>query len=461
MTDIGRREATSRDSSRNESQQQTLNRRRLLKTSSGVVAGASIAGCLDSYETFAGPSDGEEPVTIGVLAPNPDSDYTGQSIVRGAAVAVTELNGNGGINGRDVELVVGDTNGSPLEARRQYQRLVLQEGADVTVGVFRSEALMGIIDDVAEQETIHLTAGAATTEVSRLVNEAYDQYKYHFRVGPINDYDLGRTQIDFMDDMAAEIGWESVALLAEDYAWTEELWDIAQEQLTASDVHVVMDERYPPATDDFSELYDQVEAVDADVAFITAAHTGTDALVDWAVPQRQFAFGGIHVPMQLPAYYDQLRHPETDSSLAEYGVCYTSATAQSTVTPKTQEFIQQYQNTFDGSNPVYTGYHTYDGIMLFAEKAAETGTVDADDLIPALEDATFTGTAGTLEFYGPEHQAEGREYGHTHDVVYGEDNLQPLFFQWQEDEDGEGVQNVIWPKSEVGDADGYVEPDWL
>ncbi|ELY45169.1 ABC transporter substrate-binding protein [Natronorubrum sulfidifaciens] len=461
MTDLERWETTVGKAGNRGRQQRTLNRRRLLKATTGVAAGLSVAGCLDSYDTIAGSSDDDaaEPVTIGVLAPNPDSDYVGRSIVRAATVAVAELNDDGGINGRDVELAVGDTNGSPLEARRQYQRLVLEEGADVTVGIFASEALMGVIDDIAEQETIHLTSGAATTEASRLVNESYDQYKYHFRVGPINDYDLGRSQIDFMDDMAAEIGWESVALLAEDYSWTEEPWDIYQEHLAETGVDIVMEERYPPATDDFSDIYDRVEDADADVAFITAAHTGNEALADWAAPQRPFAFGGIHVPMQLPAYYEQARHPQTDAALAEYGVSYNSATAQSTTTSKTQDFINHYQEMFDGANPVYTGYHTYDGIKLFAEKAAEAGTVDSDDLVPELEAASFTGTTGTLEFYGQDHQAEGRAYGHTHDIVYGEDTQQPIYFQWQADETGEGTQEIIWPESEA--TAEYTDPDWL
>jgi len=63
----------------------------------------------------------------------------GRSLVQGARIAVEEV---GKIDGREVEMVVGDTNSSPQEARRQYQRLVLEEGADVTVGVSTSEALV-------------------------------------------------------------------------------------------------------------------------------------------------------------------------------------------------------------------------------------------------------------------------------------------------------------------------------
>ncbi|QSX00176.1 ABC transporter substrate-binding protein [Haloterrigena alkaliphila] len=429
-------------------------RRRFLAATTGVAGTASLAGCLDSYETIVGSSTEAEPITIGALAPDPDSDFIGRSMVRGAQVAVDELNENGGILDREVELVTGDTNGSPLEARRQYQRLVLEEGADVTVGVFASEALMNVMDDIAEQETIHLTSGAATTAASRLVKEQYEDYKYHFRVGPNNDRDLGRMQVDFVDDMADEMRWESVAVLAEDYEWTTGPWEVYQERLADTGVEIAMERRYPPSTGDFSEIYSEVAEAEADVAFITTAHTGTAALLDWSYPNRPerppqpqpFAFGGIHVPMQLPSYYEMV------GGACRFGVGQSSATAQSTRTEKTQPFVQAYQETYNGAKPVYTGYHTYDGVALFAHAVEETGTLDADELVSTIEDASFTGSTGTVEFYDRSHEF-------PHDLKYNPDDPDAIYFQWQENEDGDGVQEIIWPESQA--TSEYVSPTWL
>ncbi|MDF9744583.1 ABC transporter substrate-binding protein [Natrinema salsiterrestre] len=424
-----------------------IGRRRLLKTTAGGAAGVTLAGCMDTVGSLGGSGGSEEAVTIGVLAPNPDSDFIGRSIVRGTQVAVDELNENDGIDGKDVELVVGDTNGSPLEARRQYQRLVLEEGADVTVGVFASEALMNIMDDIAEQETIHLTSGAATTAASRLVKEQYEEYKYHFRAGPNNDYDLGRMQVDFVDDMAADMGWNSIAVLAEDYEWTEQPWNVYQNQLADTGIDIAMERRYPPATDDFSAIYDEVEEQGADAAFITTAHTGTAALLDWVTPEpRPFAFGGIHVPMQLPSYY------EATNGACRYGVTQSSATAQSTRTEKTQPFVQRYQDTFNGANPVYTGYHSYDAVAMFAEAVRTTGTLDSEELVGALEGMSFTGSSGTVEFYD-------RDHDYPHDLVYNSDDPDVVYLQWQEDDDGDGVQEIIWPESQA--TAEYAKPPWL
>ncbi|MFD1563425.1 ABC transporter substrate-binding protein [Haloarchaeobius amylolyticus] len=419
-----------------------LERRQVLKTTAGGAVGLSLAGCLDTYGAIIGDDD-TEPITVGVLAPGPDSDTTGQSNVRGAQIAVDELNDDGGILGREVELAVGDSNRSAREGSREYQRLVLEEGADVTVGVATSEVLEGILDDVAEQETIHLTAGAVTMTPSELIGEQYDEYKYHFRVGPLNGHDLAAHQLDFLDAMGGELGWESFAVLVEDYIWTESLWDVYEDELSGD---VTFWEQYPPATDDFTDIYDEIATTDADAVLEAVAHTGATSLVDWNRTQQPFAFGGVHMPMQSPLYYDQV------GGDCEYAVGYTNVTPTSDHTEKTQPFIQEYQDRYDGNSPVYTGYSSYDAVHVFAQAAEAAGTLDSDELVSTLEDISVTGTTGTIEFYGADHEF-------AHDVVYGEDNVNPVYFQWVEDENGDGVQNVIWP-DEQAESD-YVEPDWI
>jgi branched-chain amino acid transport system substrate-binding protein len=422
-------------------------RRQILKTTAGSAAGLSMAGCLGTAGSIVG-SDDVNPVTIGVLAPDPGSNSTGRSIVRGAQIAVDQLNEDGGIRDRDVELIVGDTNGSPLEARRQYQRLILEEDADVTVGVSTSEALVPLMDDIAEQETVHLTVGSATTTASQMVHDSYDKYKYHFRAGPVNGANLAQAQIDFLNEKGADIGWDSIAVLAEDYAWTEGLWQFYRANLSDTEIDVEMWQRYPPATDDFSDIYTEVEDSNADAAFISTAHTGTAALQDWGPAERDFEFGGIHVPMQLPSYY------ELTDGACEYAVGYASATPTADLTPKTSDFVSTYREENGGSSPVYTGYIAFDAVNVFADAVERGQTLDSEALIEPLEKTEFTGTTGNIQFHGREHE-------HAHDIIYGEEQVHPVYFQWQENDAGEGVQEVIWPDKHAADDAEYLQPDWV
>ncbi|ELZ03523.1 ABC transporter substrate-binding protein [Natrialba asiatica] len=442
MTDFDRERPT--PTTAGQQTQHGLRRRQLLATAAGAAT-LSTAGCTETYDTIVGSeTDGDETVTIGVLAPEPENDFNGRAIVRSAQVARDLLNETGGINGRTVELAVGNTSGSPLEARREYQRLVLEEDAAVTIGVSTSEVLETIIDDIAEQETLHITAGAATSSVSELVREDYERYKYHFRAGPVNDYDLGQAQIDFLGDMAPELGWDSIALLAEDYGWNRGAWETFHDEQSAIDLEIAMEERYPPATDDFSTIYETAEAEGADAVFISTAHTGTDAVVDWTAQKRELEFGGIHVPMQLPTYYDAV------GGACQFAVGQSSAPLGAEVTAETSSFEDAYQDAYGESSPVYTGYFAYDAVTLFAEAATQAETVDSADLVPVLEDIEFTGSAGQIEFYGQDHEF-------PHDLAYNRGDT--LYFQWQEDDAGNGVQEVIWP-DEHATAE-YVTPEWL
>lgn len=419
-----------------------LNRRRLLGSTASGIAGVSLAGCLGTFDSIGGTSTPEETITIGLLAPRPKSNYIGRSMQRSADLAVEKLNENGGIDGTTVELVTGDTHESPLEARREYQRLILEEEADVTVGVFNSSALENIVEEMAEQQTVHITTGAATTAASEAVRDDYERYKYHFRAGPTNNHHLGLAQIDFLGDVGSQIGWESIAVLVEDYPWADRPWELYQNRLEDVDVDVVMDERYPPSTSDFSDLYGEVARSGADAAIVGAAHTGNEALGYWARGEFPFAFGGIHVPMQLPSYYRQT------GGLAQYGFGLTSATAQSEFNG-TGAFVEDYQRTYD-SRPVYTGYHTYDAVNAFARAVESAGTTDSEELVPALEGVSHPGTSGTVEFYGP-------DADYPHDLKYVEDDT--LCFQWQAGNDGNGTQEIIWPeKHKTAD---YQPPSWL
>jgi len=399
-----------------------LRRRHVLATA-GSAATLSTAGCLGTVGSITGGSGSEDPITIGVLAPNPDSDFIGRSMVRGARVAVNELRNAGGIDGRDVEMVVGDTNSSPLEARRQYQRLILEEDADVTVGIFASESLMAVMEDIAEQQTVHLTSGAATAEASRLVSEEYEKYKYHFRAGPTNNYDLGRTQVDFMDAMAADIGWNSAAVLVEDYQWTSEPWTVYQNQLRGHGRRH-RDGRAVSAGD--RRLLANLRRGGggrADVAFITTAHTGTAALLDWSYPNRperpprprSFAFGGIHVPMQLPGYYDMV------GGACRFGVGQSSATATSEISERPSRSFERTETSSTGTTRLHGLSHVRRDHHV-RRRRRKSGSVDSDDLIPKLEAASFTGSTGTIEFYDRDH-----EFAHDLKYMPGE----TIYFQWR------------------------------
>jgi branched-chain amino acid transport system substrate-binding protein len=443
-----------------------VRRRRFLEATGAGVAGIAFAGCVSTggddsgggggggggggegdngsgqNGTTAGSSGGSglpETTKIGVLAPVPSDNPIGASIANGARLAAQQVNESGSLD-TELEVIVKDTKEAPDVGRSKYQELTLGEEVDMTTGIFTSEVLLSVLDDIAQQQTVHMTSGAATPKASQRVNQNYEKYKYHFRTGPLNAYELGVNMVDFLEAKRSALGWESVAVLVEDYEWTKPVSQALDENLGGTGVEVAMRRRYASGTENFTPIYDEVQSSGADAAFIAMAHTGTAAVLQWAKQQYPFHFGGIHVPMQLPSYY------QSTNGACNYGVTQNSATPQSEVTKKTVPFANAYNEAFD-SYPVYTGYISFDAVKQYAQVLGEAGTVDPDPVIQGLEGSSYLGTAGTISYYPKDDEF-------AHDVVYDKEKVYPVYMQWQD-----GNQEVIFPEN-LATAE-YQNPSWL
>ncbi|NHN57673.1 MULTISPECIES: ABC transporter substrate-binding protein [Halorussus] len=422
-----------------------VDRRRFLQFAGAGVATASLAGCTGGSQSSDANQQLDGPIKIGVLAPEPGNNPIGASIANSAKLAANQLNEDGGVLGSNVEVVVKDTKEDPATGQRAYQELTVGEQVDLTTGVFTSEVQLNLMSSIAQQQTLHLNTGAASPETTRRVAENYDRFKYYFRTGPVNSHYLGQNMVDFATANFESMGWDSVAILAEDYTWTEPISEALNGSLGDAGIDVPVNQRYAGGTENFSPIYDEVASADVDAAYVVMAHTGTSAVVQWAKQQRPFGFGGIHVPMQLPSYYGSV------NGACRYAVTQNSATPTSEITDKTVPYANAYQEA-NGKYPVYTGYITFDAVKMYAQAVQQAGSKEAGQVIPKLENMSFTGTTtANLEFYGQDHQ-------YPHDVKYGKEYAWPLWLQWREAE-GSGSQQVIWP-DDLSTTE-YQSPPWV
>lgn len=420
-----------------------VGRRTFLKATGAGATGTALAGCLSDN---GGSGGGEIPDTITLGALGPSDSPMGAAIHNTAELAVNEINDEDGIAGADVEVSVKDTKDDPGTTRQVYQELTTGEEVDATLGIFGSENLLAIMDNIAQSETVHLTTGAATPEAPALLKDDFEKYRPWFRVGPTNATFLGDSLITFAKERFESMGWEKVAFIAEDYKWTEPVTSQIKQQLESAvdGLEVTEVRRISQGTEDFTPIYDELESNGVDGAYTALAHIGTTALVQWAKQQRPFGFGGIHVPTQLPSYF------EATQGAAISTFSQTTATPNSEITDKTVPYADAYNEEFDGY-PVYTGYSTYDAIYMLKDAIESAESVATDDVISELEDMSHTGTSGTIEFYGKDQEF-------PHDVKYGPDLAQGVYFQWQQ-EDGQGKQKVIWP-DDLQTAE-YQSPPWV
>jgi branched-chain amino acid transport system substrate-binding protein len=435
------------------------NRRLFLKATglgaTGLTAG--LAGCTGPSDGDGGGGDGEDggdgtgsiPDTIRVGALGPAEAPFGASILNSAELAAEEINNDGGVgeNGATIEVVTGDTKDDPGTARQRYGEMT--SGGDAvhaTTGIFGSEQLLALMGNIANKETVHLGTGAATPEAPAKLRDDFERFKYWFRVGPANSSFLGGSLIDFAKNRFEEMGWERVAFIAEDFKWTEPVTQTIKDRLAdEAGVEVTSVRRVAEGTEDFSPIYDELEGENIDGAYTALAHIGSTSLVQWAKQQRPFGYGGIHVPTQLPSYYKATK----GAAISTFS--QTTATPTSEITDKTVPYANAYNEAND-KFPVYSGYSTYDAVYVLKAAIEEAGSVNGDDLVSALEGLSYTGTQGPVEFYG-------KDAEFPHDLKFGPEFAEGVYFQWQANSEGEGQQKVIFPDSLASTE--YQSPPWV
>lgn len=423
-------------------------RRKVIQTIGAGAIATGLAGCGDLIGT------GEDEVIIGHLAPldNP----LGVGSQRTAEMALDNLGGE--INDQEVELIHEDTRAEPSEAQTVAEELIQADDADILVGTFQSEVARSLMELTSEFGVPFLTTGPADTGISTEFPGAdYETYKNWFRIGPINTDLQAESMADYCASLNDQHGWEDVAFLRDNAAWTERFAELVPGYLEDRGLNVVMDDAITIENPDLSAVVSDVVDSGADFALRFFAHIdGGEMLGIWHEAEHDFGIEGIHVNGMLPAYF----------ALSE-GVSLYETTAQTggggatPITEHTVPFVQDYAERYEGQDPptgapMYMGFATYDAIGLIAEVLEEIDSTtprdDLDDFVDAMVDIEYTGAAGVITFYG-----EDGEFPNDLQEMRNPDGEIMNFpiTQWRE---GGEIECVFPPEFETAE---HVKPHWM
>ena len=159
-----------------------IERRRLIKHTGGLAGITALAGCLggdgddgsngdttapgggDDTDTGGGGGGGNN-IRIGVLLPfSGDYGWVGANVLPVVEMLVEEINDGGGIDGRQVSIVQGDTEASPDASVSATNRLVNVENVSAVIGP-TSITMSAVIDTLVENEVPVVTPTAGTTSL--------------------------------------------------------------------------------------------------------------------------------------------------------------------------------------------------------------------------------------------------------------------------------------------------------
>ncbi len=201
-------------------------------------------------------------VRIGVLAPV--QMPVGHSIINAAKLAAEEINAAGGIQGKKIELFIGDTESKPEKGITAMKKLVLEEKVDMLVGEYNSGVSLAIQPFVANYKIPFITTGCASIALTDNVKKDYAKYKYFFRDMINSDIRQQKWAFKFLKEFVnGKLGYKRFAILAENAKWTEDYAPNLKKDLEGVGLEVPFMERFDPDLKDFSPIFSRIKGTNA------------------------------------------------------------------------------------------------------------------------------------------------------------------------------------------------------
>ncbi|MCK1500076.1 ABC transporter substrate-binding protein [Bradyrhizobium sp. 188] len=372
-----------------------------------------------------------DPIRIGVIAEA--QAIAGASIPQAAQLAADEINANGGVDGRKIEIVSYDNHSSSADSVRAFQRAVNEDKVNAVIASYISEVVLALEPWASRLKTPFVTPGAASNEISKSVHADYEKNKYTFH-GYLTSAALALSVCDGAKDLLVDkMHMKTAVIMSEDAAWTKPL-DIGYEECLPKIGLKVLDHiRFSPDTTDFTPIFNKIEGSKPDVIITGISHVGVQPTVQWKNQQVPIPMFGISSQATNETF-------GKDTNQAAEGVLYQGVSGLGVaVTPKSVPFAEAFKKKF-GNYPSYAGYTAYDEVYYIADAVKRAGSTDADKLVAALETTDWEGTIGRVQFYG-------KDDPFTHSIKYGKGLITGLMLQWQD-----GKQSAVWPK-EVAKVD--------
>lgn len=391
--------------------------------------------CFASLLSWGGAATAADPIKIGILVPV--NHVVGRAQLNSAKMAVDEINAQGGVMGRKLQLLVEDTQINPEKAIAGYRKLATSDRVAAVVGIYSSGVTLAVQEHMARYKVPLIGTASASIALTNRVKESPDKYKYYFRM-MINEL----READAMGDYVANylkptLKLKRVGIMVENAKWVEQLMPRLREKIKNAGLEIAAEESFDVKTTDFSPIFASLTSKKVDfIVEVSAIADGVVYVKQWHDLQGP-PIGVCNVNAMDGDFWEKTGGKSLTEStfyLGAYAVPITS---------KTLGYWNGYQKLY-GSAPNYPGGFTYDAIYVLASAMRAAKTTEPDPLVAAIEKVNVVGATGNVAFQ-PDHDIQ---YGKKGDPTV-------LFVQWQKN----GDRKILYPPEF---ADGkYLKPAWI
>ena len=340
------------------------------------------------------PSTGRaaEPIKLGVTEPLSGTfKNIGERYLEGVQYAAKVLNQQGGVLGRQIEVIPIDSELKPDVVTRKSTALILRDQVKYFCGGTGS-SVGAAMSTVAEQNNAIMFSYGM--DAASLTGQKCS--KNFFRPGTNTDmhsYALAA--------YIAKSKFKKVYCIGQDYSFGHESIKpfISRIKKLNPSIEIVAEVYHPLGEKDYGPYVSRIVASGADLVFTTDWGNDLTLLVKQAKP-----FG---LKAKFAGYY--LSDEETVSAIGESELLVGSIASETYMltipTEENKRFIEGYYKD-KGAYPFWLRGKSYNATMFWAEALKKAGKDDVSAVIKAWEGLSYKGTGGTMTMRACDHQAQ-------------------------------------------------------
>ena len=366
-----------------------------------------------------------ETIKIGVV------DYTdiptGRDPVIAAQLAAEEINAQGGVLGRQLEIVWGNNRNDITETSSIVQRMITVDKVVGIIGPVMAECTFAAQEICMDNKVIFFTSQPVDAVCTKVAQD-YNRYKYTFRtlnnVTTFTRNYLYNWRFIVENYLIPRYGEARLAVVME----AEKAYDFPYTLLTQNlslyfppQTKIVYSCRYPITTTDFTSILHSIK--DSGANGVVLGITYSEAII-FAKQYRELGLkaiaGGTVTPAQSIHWYNQTE------GAGEYFFTNTNVLPIGH-TPKNLPFINKFRERV-GDEPTFTGTGAYDAVYILAAAIERAGSLDPDAIVAELEKTDYLGVSYRIVFTSTHDLMVGEDYYKNEPVQYAYSHL----IQWQD-----------------------------
>lgn len=354
---------------------------------------AAVFGAIASVAAGLGAADAQEVVRIGVNQPLTGAvAASGTYVTQGAQIAAKELNANGGIEGKTVELIIEDNKSNPKEAVAAAEKLIVRDKVPVMMGAWSSTYTLAVMPKLMEYEVPMVVETSSSGKITTSGNP------WVFRISPTSEMEA----IAFKEKIDA-FGIKKANFLTVNNDWGLGAAEEFRKVLEEKGIEIGVTETMNADATDMSAQLSTIKGAGGDTVFIT---TGVEQLTlvlkqaaNLRMEQQIITTGGSQSPDQL------IEQAGAAADGSYHIVFFTPWFPEAVENPEVAtKFVKAWEDEGYNFAGLTEGFRGYDGIMTIAKAIENADSLEPDAIRQALWDVEVEGINGDVKFIpqGPE-----------------------------------------------------------